>query len=145
MKDLEFTIERIVLAETYTEGRMSIDGHYECDTLEDKVRDLDRDGDLNEPGEKKVYGETAIPYGRYRLVVDWSPAFGKKMIHVLDVKEFTGIRFHAGLTVKHTKGCVLVGHKHADGELAPGFDYGYYVDLVEAWNNQGGNVWLTVK
>ena len=41
-----------------------------CNTIEDKVRDLNKDGDLNDEGEEKVYAQTAIPYGTYTIAMD---------------------------------------------------------------------------
>lgn len=77
---------------------MFIDGKFECYTLED----ITRTG-------AKVYGETAIPSGTYRLVIDWSNRYGRKMPHVLDVPGFDGIRIHAGNTAVDTLGCILLG------------------------------------
>lgn len=88
-----------------TIGEMYIDGKFECYTLEDFVR---------APGEKKVYGETAIPAGTYRVVIDFSTRFQRRMPHILDVPDFDGIRIHAGNSPVNTLGCVLVGDTLGD-------------------------------
>jgi hypothetical protein len=73
-----------------------------CDTIEDKVRDLNQDGDLLDEGEEKVFGETAIPYGKYAMELSMSPKFKRLLPMILDVKHFTGIRIHKGRTAKHS-------------------------------------------
>jgi len=45
---MEFTLSRIYLGEEYTIGQLLIDGVYFCNILEDKVRDKNKDGDLND-------------------------------------------------------------------------------------------------
>ncbi len=82
-----------------TIGELYIDEKFECYTLEDQVRT------------KKVYGETAIPYGTYPVVLTHSPKFGRTLPLVLYVPEFAGIRIHPGNSNKDTKGCILVGEK----------------------------------
>jgi hypothetical protein len=114
---INLTLERLYLKPDYTIGNLSVRGMQFCQTLEDTVRDLNKDGDLEDEGEFKVYGETAIPYGRYKVVVTMSPKFKRELPLVLDVKHFTGIRIHRGSTNKNTSGCILVGDNTAKGRL----------------------------
>jgi len=109
---MEITLINDIFGEDYTAGKIYIDGEYFCDTLEDKTRDLNKDGDLNDEGEGKVYGETAIPYGIYEMILSWSPKFKKEMPLIIGVKHFEGIRIHSGNTVKDTLGCILVGERN---------------------------------
>lgn len=92
----ELLLQRRYFNEKYTIGRLSVDDEPFCDTLEDKVRDYNMDGDLLDEGEGKIYGQTAIPYGRYRIVVSYSPKFKRDLPLLLAVPHFTGIRIHAG-------------------------------------------------
>lgn len=114
---MELTLKRLVFADTYTEGWLLIDGVIFCDTLEDKTRDYNKDGDLDEPGEGKVYGETAIPFGRYEVILSHSPRFRKILPEVLGVKHFAGIRIHSGAIPAHSLGCVLVGRQTGEGKI----------------------------
>ena len=97
--NMEVQVVRKIFTEKTTIGELWINGQYECETLEDRTR---------APG-VKVKKETAIPYGRYRLVIDFSERFQKDMPHILDVPMFTGIRIHAGNTEVDTEGCLLLG------------------------------------
>jgi hypothetical protein len=114
---MNIKIKRIYFADTYTIGRLYINDIYFCDTLEDKDRDYNADGDLDDNGEKKVYGQTAIPYRKYKMVLDYSPHFDTIMPHILDVPEFEGIRIHYGNIPSDTLGCILVGKNTEKGKV----------------------------
>ena len=114
---MELNLRRLTFKENYTEGQLFVDGAYFCDTLEDRTRDFNKDGDLDDPGETKVYGETAIPFGTYNVVMSYSNKFKKVMPEIQHVKGFEGIRIHAGTLPQHTLGCVLCGVYEKDGRL----------------------------
>lgn len=130
MKKLELKLMRVKLTSTYTEGKLINLNTNEVifDTLEDRVRDINADGDLDDDGEGKVYGETAIPYGEYELEVTYSPKFKKDMVLLKDVPYFTGIRMHWGGTKDNTYGCILGGKKDRNGHLA---NIGFTDTMVE--------------
>lgn len=106
---MELKLKRTHLADTYTLGELFIDGKQFCFTVEDKDRDINKDGDLDDAGEAKVYGETAIPKGIYKVILSMSNRFKKLMPEVLNVKGFAGIRIHAGNTAIDSHGCIIVG------------------------------------
>ena len=93
--------------ESYTPGRMYLDNKFLCFTCEDEDRHLETS--LESVSDKKVFGKTAIPRGRYALTTSFSNRFQKVLPAVLDVPGFTGIRIHGGNTAEDSHGCVLVG------------------------------------
>jgi len=114
---MKLRLERRYLGPLYTIGSLFIDGLYFCDTIEDKVRDFNKDGDLLDPGEDKVYGETAIPYGKYDVELSMSPKFKRLLPMVLNVRHFTGIRIHRGNTARDSHGCILPGENKVKGKV----------------------------
>ena len=109
-------LKRIALRDTYTIGKLYIDDKYICDTVEDKVRDINKNG-VFDNGEKKVYGETAIPYGTYEVKWTYSNRFKKYMPEILSVPNFSGIRIHSGNTAADSLGCIIVGENKAVGKV----------------------------
>lgn len=111
---LNIVVTRKWFNDEATIGEMTVNGKFECYTLEDEVRKG-----------IKVDGETAIPTGKYKVVVDMSTRFGKLMPHVFqldgsDPVGFAGIRIHSGNTDKDTLGCLLVGKTREGTDLIGG-------------------------
>ena len=111
---MKLQLKREFLRDTYTIGKLYIDDVYFCDTLEDKVRDLNKNG-IFDNGEKKIKSETAIPYGTYEVVWAYSPRFKRYTPRLLNVKSFDGVLIHAGNTAKDTDGCILLGQNKVKG------------------------------
>ena len=124
---MKLLLKRIALRPTYTIGRLFIDGERFCDTCEDKVRDTNKDGDLLDEGEGKVYAQTAIPYGTYGITLNvQSPKYSKRkqyefckgyLPRLLDVPHFEGILIHIGNKPEDSAGCILVGENKVVGGL----------------------------
>jgi hypothetical protein len=114
---MELKIIRIKSNTNFTEGKLYINGVYFCDTLEDKDRGLLQTMTMDTIKTIKVYKETCIPYGRYKVIVSMSQRFGKVMPELLNVKGFAGVRIHSGNTIYDTEGCILVGTKSSDGTI----------------------------
>ncbi|MBU1028505.1 MAG: hypothetical protein KKF48_05665 [Nanoarchaeota archaeon] len=98
---MELKIIRKEFTENSTIGDFYIDNVFFSYCLEDMIR---------EPG-VKIAGKTAIPEGRYRVIIDQSNRFKRAMPHILDVPMFEGIRIHNGSYPKDTEGCPLLGFK----------------------------------
>lgn len=87
-----------------TESRLFVNGTEMFSVLEDKDRYL-------EDGGEKVYGETAIPRGIYKVILSYSNRFKAILPEILDVPQFTSIRMHWGNKPEDSEGCLLVGRK----------------------------------
>jgi hypothetical protein len=115
---MKLKLQRRFLGETYTIGSLFDEyGTYICDTIEDKVRDYNKDGDLLDAGETKVFGETAIPYGTFDVELTVSPKFKRVLPLVKGVPHFTGIRIHRGNTAGDSHGCILPGENKVKGKV----------------------------
>ena len=114
---MEIRINRIASKEYYTIGKLYINGTYFCDTLEDTDRGLADTMQVNEILAKKVKAQTAIPTGKYDIILSFSPRFKRVLPLLLSVKGFEGIRIHAGNTAEDTEGCLLVGENKEKGKV----------------------------
>lgn len=125
---MNLTLKRLNLTPNYTEGELYVNGVYFCKTLEDTNRDLNKNGQFDN-SEKKVYGETCIPYGKYKIILSYSPKFKRELPEILEVPNFQGIRVHRGNKISDTLGCVLCGEKVKNGYLSNSTPY--EIKLVE--------------
>ena len=125
---MNLTLKRLNLTPNYTEGELYVNGVYFCKTLEDTNRDLNKNGQFDN-NEKKVYGETCIPYGKYKIILSYSPKFKRELPEILEVPNFQGIRIHRGNKISDTLGCVLCGEKVKNGYLSNSTPY--EIKLVE--------------
>ena len=114
---MKLKLKRIYRGNTYTIGRLYIDNEYFCDTLEDKDRELTSYMSEEDIKSLKVYSETAIPTGTYKIEVTFSSRFKKKMPVLIGVKGFSGIRIHCGNDETHTSGCILCGFNKEKGKV----------------------------
>ncbi|MBQ2210316.1 MAG: hypothetical protein II404_10180 [Prevotella sp.] len=152
---MELILERIAKKKNYTIGHLYIanetsgdnpglgqpltKGLQICDTLEPTWRDYQN-------GAYKVKGKSAIPEGRYAVVISWSPKFGAWLPILLGVPKFEGVRIHAGNTPQDTEGCILVGKNREVGKVLDSRIWVHRLKqkIVEA-KARGEPVWLTVR
>lgn len=107
------TVKRLYKTENSTIGELLVDGVFECFTLEDKERDV------------KIKGETAIPKGTYKIIINESNRFKRQLPLLLNVPNFEGVRIHSGNSNHDTEGCILVGqsrHKNYIGQSRKAFE-----------------------
>lgn len=124
---MEILVKRIAKKPKYTIGKMYIDGQYICDTLEDADRGLNQNMSLKEIKNKKVYGETAVPTGTYKVDMNtvspkfksrtWAKPYGGKLPRLVLVPGYDGVLIHPGNKAEDTLGCILVGENKAVGQV----------------------------
>lgn len=145
---MEIIVNRTVFGNNFTLGRLFIDGIRVCDTLEDKYRDLET--------HDKVYGQTAIPYGRYKVNMNivspkfkdraWAQPYGGIVPTIEDVPHFDRILIHVGNTPEDTNGCLLVGMYEGNGRLSRSTQS--YQRLMDKYlmiaKENGEEIWITI-
>ena len=119
---MKITVNRIFKGSTYTIGKLYIDGVYFSDTIEDMVRDLPPVCPNTPRGiacacKEKVYAETAIPAGTYKVTMQFSPRFKRVLPYLHDVPHFLGILIHNGTDQGHSAGCIIVGKNKIRGKV----------------------------
>ena len=102
MGTMKIKIVRKLGNDKSTEGRLYINGVFECFTVEDADRGLERGG-------SKIQNKTAIPKGEYEVVWNHSNHFKKDMPQIMNVPGFEGVRIHAGNSSADSEGCIIVG------------------------------------
>lgn len=141
---MELILTRIAKKKEYTIGRLSVEGGTPfCDTLEPTWRDYAN-------GAYKIKGKSAIPEGRYAVVISYSPKFRQWLPILLGGpefnKEWSGIRIHAGNSAKDTEGCILVGENKEVARVLNSRKWLYELKqrIVEA-KDRGEGVWLIIQ
>lgn len=154
---LELLLDRKYKKETYTIGNLYVDGEWFCNTLEDKDRGLLQTMPIEEINKIKVYGETAIPSGRYVVRMDivspkyngvkwYKDNFGGRMPRLESVKGFSGILIHSGNTALDSNGCILVGMNKAKGKVLDSrATFQKIWKILEQARKAGKTIYLTVQ
>ena len=129
---MKLRLERVAFKSLYTIGHLYCVGKngektFICDTIEDKNRDLNKNGKFDD-GEKKVAKQTCIPFGTYKIGWSSSPKFGvtkfleaKPYGHIMpwvrNVPSFSGILIHCGVNQNSSAGCIIVGYNKVVGRV----------------------------
>lgn len=119
---MELRLKRIFKGPTYTIGKLYLDGTYFSDTIEDTVRPLpatcpNTPKSLQCKCKEKIYAETAIPAGKYKVSIEYSPRFKRKLPYLHNVPHFIGILIHSGNDQTHSAGCIIVGKNKVKGKV----------------------------
>lgn len=131
---------KAVKGENFTLGKVYLDNVYFCESCEDEDRFLET------KQQEKVYGRTAIPRGKYRLVTSFSHRFNKVLPEVLAVSGFSGIRIHGGNRAEDSLGCILVGRVRTTTGVAQCADtVRRIIETIDDAAELGIETWLEIE
>lgn len=156
MNTMEITLIRKYKLNDYTIGKLYIDGEYFCDTIEDKDRNLYQGMDLEWIKKEKVYGETAIPYGRYKVTLKvQSPKYSTRKQYekckgyiprLVNVPGFEGILIHIGNYAKDSYGCILLGENKVKGAVVNSTTWFWkFYEILKNADEEGKDIYITVQ
>ena len=154
---MKLELKRIAKRDTYTIGKLYIDGVYFCDTIEDKDRGLKQSMSLNEIKQIKVKHQTAIPTGTYEITLHVvSPKYsqkpwyvnlcGAKMPRLLNIPGYDGVLIHPGNSAADSSGCLVVGKNTVVGKVTDSRTTfkNLYAKLKVA-SDKGERITITIK
>lgn len=154
---MELLLERKYKKETYTIGNLYFieDGKrvWFCNVIEDKDRGLKQSDALAYIKRQKVYGQTAIPTGKYQISLGvFSPKFSKRKAYdfcggcpplLLNVKGYSGIRIHGGNTAEDSLGCLICGKNTQKGRVTDSLNT--LKRLYEKLKTATGLIFITIQ
>jgi hypothetical protein len=143
---MEINVKREWLNDQCSIGELSINGVFECFTLEDKDRGLTQSMPLSDIQKIKVYGSTAIPKGRYPVVVQFSEKHQKDLPTLRNVPDFGGVEMHPGNTDVDTLGCILVGQMRTQNSVLNSVKaFNIFFPKVQAAFNRNEPIFITIQ
>lgn len=124
---IKLKLQRTFKGVSYTIGKLYLNDKYFCDTLEDTDRGLKSTMSVEEIEKIKVYSQTAIPTGTYKIDMNtvspkfkdraWAKPYGGKLPRLINVKGYSGVLIHVGNKPEDTLGCILVGENKVKGQV----------------------------
>lgn len=153
---MKIILKRTAKKDAYTIGNLFVNREFVCNTLEDKDRGLTSQMSLEEIKAKKVYGETAIPTGVYKLNMNtvspkfkdrsWAIPYKGILPRLENVKGFEGVLIHVGNKPQETLGCILVGENKVKGQVINSTaSFNKLMKLLLQANIDGEDIELTVE
>lgn len=131
---MRLLLQRVEAQADRTFGRLTDNAaRIAFDSLEDTLR-----------SGPKVKGRTAIPPGRYQVVVTFSPRFGRKLPLLIGVPGFEGVRIHPGNTEEDTEGCILLGTRVGDRLRDSRIAHAVVNARIDDAIIRGETIWLTI-
>lgn len=154
---MEIVVYRKYKKASYTVGRLSIDGTFICNTMEDADRGLDDGMPDWMIRNKKIPNVTAIPTGRYEIDMSTvSPRFSQKQFYMdvcqgklprlKNVKGFEGVLLHCGVDHSNSSGCILLGLNKIKGKLTDSKEtFKKVYALMKEAHNKGEAIYITIE
>lgn len=154
---MEILIKRIAKKETYTIGKLYIDGKYYCDTIEDKDRGLTQSMSSKEIADKKIKHKTAIPTGKYELTLKVkSPKYSQKKAFVdycnafmprfVNIPGYEGVLIHTGNTAEDSSGCIVVGYNKVVGKVINSMNaFKTIYPVMKTASDKGEKITVTIE
>lgn len=131
--NLEYKLCRTFSNNEYTIGKLYENGVYLCDTIEDIEREV------------KIKDKTAIPKGRYQVIVNMSNRFKRLLPLLLNVPGFDGIRIHNGVDETSSSGCIIVGKNTEKGKVTNSkYWMNKITDNILNAQNKGIKIYITI-
>lgn len=144
---MKLLLKRKYKGEKYTIGDLYIDGVFFCNTIEDPVRNLalscpNTPKYLGCKCKEKVYAQTAISAGTYKVTLGESPRFKRTLPILHDVPHFLGVLIHTGNTEEDSAGCIIVGRNTQKGKvLHSKVTMAALMEILET----AGNITITIE
>lgn len=138
---MKLKLVRTVCGNRTTVGQLYVNGIFDCFILEDQDRQLELHP------EAKVYGETCIPRGTYKVIITYSNRFKRELPLLVDVPGFEGVRIHPGNSHVDTHGCLLpVTSVTPDGQTGINSRNAFHIlyQKIEAALDSGDDVEIEV-
>ena len=131
---MNMTLIRTRGTKDFTHGKLRVNNSFFCDTIEDEERP------------SKIWGKTAIPVGRYEIILNMSNRFKVIMPLLLEVPNFAGIRIHSGNTALDTEGCILLGTFKRPGTIINSrIAYRALMKVLRAAIADKQKIWIEIK
>ena len=150
---IKILVKRIAKKTKYTIGKLFINGVFYANTLEDTDRGLTQNMSEDEIKSKKIYGETAIPTGTYKVDMStispkfknrsWARPYEGKVPRLINVKGFDGVLIHPGNSDQDTFGCLLVGKNDVVGKVTNSVRY--FHKIMTELTKEPNNITLTIE
>jgi hypothetical protein len=114
---MKIELKRFEFGDTYTVGRLYVNGVYECYTLEGKVPSRE-----------------SIPTGTYDVIVTYSKEFKRYLPSILGNPNREDTRIRMGNSSLDTEGCILLGTDWAGTDWVRGSQLAFEPFLKEVLN-----------
>lgn len=143
---MELLLTRKKFTKNATIGTLTTNGVHLCATLEPVDRGLSSDMTINEIKSKKIANISAIPKGRYKVIMTYSQKFKKLLPELLDVPAYQGVRIHSGNSYQDTQGCILCGYFTQPDLLIESRQHTQsVVNVIKKTIDDGDEVYITIE